>query len=70
MTAQEKAQQLVDKYSMITKWKMGVEQEYVIKKAKECAIIAVDEMKTSLFNNDLMYMYDYWLEVKKEIEKL
>jgi hypothetical protein len=70
MAPQEKAQQLVDKYSMITKWKMGVEQEYVIKKAKECAIIAVDEMKTSLFNNDLMYMYDYWLEVKKEIEKL
>jgi hypothetical protein len=35
MTAQEKAQELVDKYSMITKWKMGVEQEYVIKKAKE-----------------------------------
>ena len=70
MTPQEKAQQLVDKYSMITKWKMGVEQEYVIKKAKECALIAVDEMKTSLFNNDLMYMYDYWLEVKQEIEKL
>jgi hypothetical protein len=70
MTPQEKAQELVDKYSMITKWKMGVEQEYVIKKAKECALIAVDEMKTSLFNNDLMYMYDYWLEVKKEIEKL
>jgi hypothetical protein len=70
MTPKEKAQQLVDKYSMITKWKMGVEQEYVIKKAKECALIAVDEMKTSLFNNDLMYMYDYWLEVKQEIEKL
>lgn len=70
MTPKEKAQQLVDKYSMITKWKMGVEQDYVIKKAKECALIAVDEMKTSLFNNDLMYMYDYWLEVKQEIEKL
>ena len=70
MTPKEKAQELVDKYSMITKWKMGVEQDYVIKKAKECALIAVDEMKTSLFNNDLMYMYDYWLEVKKELQKL
>ena len=73
MTPQEKAQQLVDKYSMITKWKMGVEQDYVIKKAKECALIAVDMVIENL-------SYDpstggksnefYWLDVKKELQKL
>jgi hypothetical protein len=73
MTPKEKAQQLVDKYSMITKWKMGVEQDYVIKKAKECALIAVDMVIENL-------SYDpstggksnefYWLDVKKELQKL
>ena len=73
MTPHEKAQQLVDKYSMITKWKMGVEQDYVIKKAKECALIAVDMVIENL-------SYDpstggksnefYWLDVKKELQKL
>ena len=38
--------------------------------AKECALVAVDEIKTLLYNADRMYQYDYWYEVKQEIEKL
>ena len=67
MTPQDKAQQLVDKYSTITKWKMGVEQEYIIKKAKECALIAVDEIIEVAYWNSVK---EYWKEVKQEIEKL
>ena len=82
MTPQDKAQELVDKYSMITKWKMGVEQEYVIKKAKECALIAVDELidefcaMDKFIGEQVSHIYpissyiEYWLETKQEIEKL
>jgi hypothetical protein len=38
--------------------------------AKMCAKITIEQMKTSLFNADLMRMHDYWTEVKTEIEKL
>jgi hypothetical protein len=37
---------------------------------KRCATMAVDEMTDTLYNNDLMQMWDYWNEVKKEINKL
>ena len=69
MTPQEKAQQLVDKYSMITKWKMGIEQEYVIKKAKECALIAVDEIINIWEYSDTQEKW-WWQQVKEELEKL
>lgn len=67
MTPKEKAEELVNKYSMITKWKMGIEQDYVIKQAKKCALICCDEV--------LGFMgadrgYEFWSSVKEEIEKL
>jgi hypothetical protein len=37
---------------------------------KRCATMAVDEMTDTLYNNDLMQMWDYWNEVKKEIENI
>jgi hypothetical protein len=38
--------------------------------AKQCALVLVDEIKRVLYDQDLMIHYDYWFEVKKEIEKL
>ena len=38
--------------------------------AKQCALVMVDEIKRILYDQDLMIRYDYWFEVKKEIEKL
>ena len=38
--------------------------------AKQCALVMVDEIKKILYSQDLMIRYDYWFEVKKEIEKL
>ena len=62
MTPKEKARELVDKYYHL----FSVELENTIAdyEAKECAIIAVDEIIKELFYNK------YWLEVKQEIEKL
>jgi hypothetical protein len=38
--------------------------------AKQCSLIMVNEIKRILYDQDLMIRYDYWFEVKKEIEKL
>ena len=68
MTPKEKAQQLVERYNELGKdFTRGVSMKEF---SKQCALIAVEEMKISLFNADLMNMYDYWFEVKKEIKKL
>ena len=66
MTPQEKAQELFNKLFRNIMGYGPRERET----AKQCALIAIDQMKESLYNNDLMNMYDYWLEVKKEINKL
>jgi lipid-binding SYLF domain-containing protein len=42
MTTKEKAEQLVNSFIPHVRWKMG--QEDVMQRAKECALIAVDEM--------------------------
>ena len=79
MTAEEKAQELVDKFLHPVRWKMG--QEDIAQRAKQCALIAVDEIIRALW--DFFYKncdrrepaglakeYEYWNEVKQEIEKL
>ena len=71
MTPQEKAKELVDKY-----YNFG-DQEFDY--SKEFALIAVDEILKYNKNqqihwmpceNDLCGCYDYWKNVKHEIEKL
>lgn len=62
MTPQEKAKQLVDKFTVV-----GLQQR---NEGIQCALIMVDELlsnSTFLLSNGELY---YWNEVKKEIEKL
>jgi len=77
MTPKEKAQELVDKYrTTIRKADVynNLASEDEIYLAKECALIAVDEildddmydMSQELFENRI----NYWEEVKQEIENL
>jgi hypothetical protein len=71
MTPKEKAEQLINAFVPHVRWKMG--QEDVLKRAKECALIAVDEIieeALGLDDNDYQSKFDYWLKVKQEIEKL
>lgn len=62
MTPKEKAKELVDKFSN--------ECLLTTDGGKVAASIAVDEIKRILYDQDLMIRYDYWFEVKQEIEKL
>jgi hypothetical protein len=62
MTPQEKAIELVDKFSVV-----GLQQR---NEGIACASIAVDEMlKVAFFISD-NEIYNYLLEVKQELEKL
>ena len=69
MTPTEKAAELVDKYWEYLRANL-LYKEDAKEDAKECALMAVDEIKKILYNQDLMIRYDYWFEVKQEIEKL
>jgi hypothetical protein len=57
MTPKEKAVQLVHKF--------GMENQYY-ERAKQCALIAVDEVLNVIDNFEMIY----WEQVKQEIEKL
>jgi hypothetical protein len=61
MTPKYKAEILVDKFVKYTPADSELEYPY----AKQCALIAVDE----IIDKD-GYNNDYWKEVKQEIEKL
>ena len=70
MTPKEKAEELIKKFFEPVRWKLG--QENVIQRAKECALIAVDEILHSLEyntwqNREILVYYE---EVKQEIEKI
>ena len=65
MDAKEKAQELILMYLRIentNEWWSKIP-------AKECALIAVDEIMDFLYEKDLGHMY-YWEEVKREIYNL
>jgi hypothetical protein len=65
MKAKEKADELVDVYYQLVDYPTPHWKNL----SKQCALIAVDEI---LSGSRLFYLedYNYWNEVKKEIEKL
>jgi hypothetical protein len=65
MTPKEKAKELVEKYDSTLTY---LESKA---KAKQCALIAVDEAIEESYLVDKTYCrQEYWEEVKQEIEKL
>ena len=68
MTPKEKAEQLINDFIPQVMWKMG--QEDVMQRAKECALIAVDEIRQLMNKMQTFENAVYWKEVKQEIEKL
>ena len=73
MTPKEKAKDLVDIYLDITKRSLNDEGFfYDIDLAKQCVLIAVDEILNNYYKNHFQTgkKIDYWIEVKQEIEKL
>ena len=65
MTPKEKAIELVLKFYPEVQWKLG--QEDCIKRAKNCALITVFEIFEVVPDIEL---WEYYVKVKKEIEKL
>ena len=79
MTPKEKAKELVDKFYQTTPYEAfidepcGIGAEYKAwEQAKECALIAVDEINNNvLVGIDLASTWgNYWQQVKTEIENL
>jgi orotate phosphoribosyltransferase len=75
MTPKEKAEELVNKFIQYTPADSHFEYDY----AKECALIAVDEILSSgvdanyYFDKSLGYIItyqEYYQEVKQELEKI
>jgi len=79
MTAKEKAQEIVEQMSdFIPRCDHNEENlniETIIRCAKQCALIAVDEIirsnpQSNPFNTEVYSTMEYWQEVKTEILKL
>jgi hypothetical protein len=81
MTSKEKAKELVDKFYQTTPNEAFINEPYGIateykawEQAKECALIAVNEMLDNDGWSSSQYGWDvfkkYFIEVKKEIENL
>jgi hypothetical protein len=62
MTPKEKAEELVDKFNLPSGL-MSIER-------KQCALIAVDEIICNIEDDYMCTEFQYWQEVKQEIEKL
>tara|TARA_R110001599_G_scaffold79628_1_gene215611 strand:- start:192 stop:404 length:213 start_codon:yes stop_codon:yes gene_type:complete len=70
MIAKEKAKELVGKYEHHSKpMEYGINFSGDIDHAIESALICVDEMLEEL-GEELKLAYNYWQEVKQEINKL
>jgi len=68
MTAKEKAKELFDKYYIICQ--EFTEEIQCSIQAKQCALIAVDEMldfRNGLYMNEGSIVHQYLLDVKQEI---
>jgi hypothetical protein len=66
MTPKNKAIELIDKMYNV----MDIQDGDLWKSTKQCALIAVDEIETLLLEERIFESFDYWKEVKQEIENL
>jgi len=85
MTEKQKAKELVERYTFVkfSKGKTLLSMALTKENAKQCALICVDEiLEIGVFwnssemvkdypkNYELTSTYEYWEQVKQEIEKL
>jgi len=71
MTPKEKAQELVQRFTKIESFHIHERVIFMpLPEAKQCALIAVDELINDSINNLNVNSHKYWQEVKQEIEKL
>jgi len=72
MSPKEKAENLVEKFESLNSIKMSDDSRIEYPTARQCALIAVDEVLNALeehrWQNRLIM--DYWEEIKQEIKSL
>ena len=72
MSHKEKAESLVEKFENLNSIKMSDDSRIEYPTARQCALIAVDEVLNALeehrWQNRLIM--DYWEEIKQEIKSL
>ena len=69
LTPKEKAKELVEKMEVDVNDYTSNYPSYCYRQAKECALIAVDEI-INIMSKQQCNKYSYWIEVKNEINKL
>ena len=71
MEPKEKAKQLFGKYAMYLRANLRYDEE-ADEDAKHCALLAVDEiLEDQMIQDGMRIEYpQYWIEVKRELEKL
>jgi hypothetical protein len=71
METKQKAEELFNKYCIYLRAGLLYDDE-AREDAKQCALIAVDELieEQEKYNNASFYPSNYWNEVKQEIEKI
>jgi hypothetical protein len=67
MKPKEKAEELVKKMYAVHS---NSASDITLHFAKQCALVAVDEMIEELIVTDFANRFPYWQQVKQEIEKL
>ena len=67
MTPKEKTKELVGRYAIYLRANLMHDEE-ANEDAKQCALIAVDEIRDNIAL--ISEIQNYWREVKQEIEKL
>lgn len=67
MNPKEKAIDLVRAYNFLI---LDTHLGGSVDRAKQCALLCVDEIILAINNTWAMNAYDYWEEVREEIEKL
>jgi hypothetical protein len=66
MTPKEKANDILDKFWLLDKVKPMITE----KQAKQCSLIAVDEIISALDSSLLDADIEWWKQVRKQIEKI
>lgn len=70
MTSKQKAKKLVFNFAYAIRDSEDKEGFFTnIKKAKQCALILVNEILNTI-GDKIFSEYEYWQEVKKELDKL
>ena len=69
MIPKEKAAELFEKFAMYLRANLMYDEE-AKEDAKQCALIAVEEIMGTIDAEHHVILYNYWQKVKLEIEKL